>query len=172
MMKLLSILTILVLLSLSISTFNGSAEQEQLLIYKDIFNSRVAFFNGASIYVHEEIRSKNTELAETYYNRHNSISTEFGPKSTLSNKSFLEQSDFHEKKIIITSDLKIEQIKDTSHIAIAEIWVGEPIFNKSLDQAIVMEEWSCGGWAAEGRLFIYEKINGKWKVKRTILKWM
>jgi len=166
------ILTIPVLFLFNLVTPNVSPEQEQILIYQDMFNSRVTFFNNTSIYIHEKISIKNTRLAEEYYISHDSISTEIGSKGVLLNVSHLEQKSFKLEKVIIASDFKIKQIKDTSRIAVTEIWVGQPVFNKSMDKAIVMEEWSSGEWASEGRLFIYEKTNGKWEVKRTILKWM
>lgn len=137
-----------------------------------MFNSRVSFFNSTSIYIHEEISNKNTRLAIAYFNSHDSISAEIGPIGTLPDIAVLEQKDFDNEKIIIASDSKIEQIKDISKTAIAEIWVSKPIFNNTMDRAIIMEEWGCGEWTGEGRIFIYEKLNGNWRVNRTVLKWM
>ncbi|WP_281337251.1 hypothetical protein [Flavobacterium eburneipallidum] len=50
--------------------------------------------------------------------------------------------------------------------------ISQPIFNKSLDLAIISFGHHCGSLCGGGSTAIYEKKNGKWKKVKTISTWV
>ncbi|MEN8122775.1 MAG: hypothetical protein ABFS35_20710 [Bacteroidota bacterium] len=155
----------------NLSVTEKSVDQEQLRIYEELFIMRVQYFGGIDLYIHQDIRHRYTKMAIDHY-KNDTLNQRVNNKYILPSITKLNQRDFNVEKIKVHSAKIIEQISDSSYYYIPKIWIGKPVFNKTIDQAILMEAWSYGEFAGEGRIFIFKKRNNKWKISETIVKWL
>lgn len=46
-----------------------------------------------------------------------------------------------------------------------------PLFNKSMDKALIRISYSCGYYCGGGGAFVFERQGGRWKLKTTLNSW-